>query len=153
MYGIDSAVLVWFLIGFFLILTELALPGFIVIFFGVGAWVTCLLLEIGLIRSFNVQLIVFLLASAASLLLFRKKGKELFEGKKSGKLGPFESVADFVGQRAIVMQSIAAGQPGGKVEFHGTLWSAESDESLAAGETVTIVKRDNLTLVVKSALK
>jgi len=41
MYGIDGAVLAWFFIGFFLILTELVMPGFIVIFFGVGAWATC----------------------------------------------------------------------------------------------------------------
>ncbi len=150
MYGIDSAVLAWFFIGFFLILTELALPGFIVIFFGAGAWVTCLMLEVGLIKSFNAQLIVFLLASGASLLLFRKKGKALFEGKKSGKLGPFESLDDFVGQHAEVVQAIEPGQPGGKVEFHGTLWSAESDQSLAPGAKVTIIKRDNLTLVVKS---
>jgi membrane protein implicated in regulation of membrane protease activity len=153
MYGIDSAVLLWFFIGFFLILTELAMPGFIVIFFGIGAWVTCLVLELGLIRSFNMQLVVFLLASGASLLLFRKKGKELFDGKKSGKQGPFESVDDFVGQRAMVVEAIDPGQPGGKVEFHGTRWNAESDEYLIAGETVTIVKRDNLTLIVKSIEK
>ncbi|HOT98684.1 MAG TPA: NfeD family protein [bacterium] len=153
MYGIDSAVVAWFLIGFFLILTELALPGFIVIFFGVGAWVTCLLLEIGLIRSFNAQLIVFLLASVASLVLFRKKGKAIFEGKKSGKLGPYESLDDFIGQGAEVAQTIEPGQPGGKVEFHGTLWNAESDQHLAPGEKVIILKRDNLTLVVQAQKK
>ena len=150
MYGMDSAVLIWFLIGFFLILVELAVPGFIVIFFGVGAWVSCLLLELGLIRSFNLQLLVFLLASAASLVLFRKKGKTLFEGRKSGKLGPYESVDDFVGQRALVVQAIEPGQPVGKVEFNGTLWSADADTYLPAGESVEIIRRDNLTLVVKS---
>jgi inner membrane protein len=150
MYGIDSAVLLWFFIGFFLILAELAMPGFIVIFFGVGAWVTCLALELHLIASFNMQLLTFLIASGASLILFRKKGRELFEGKKSGKFGPFESVDDFVGQRAVVVEEISAGQPGGKVEFHGTHWSAESAESLAVGESVEIIRRDNLTLVVKA---
>jgi inner membrane protein len=150
MYGIDSAVLIWFFIGFFLILAELAMPGFIVIFFGVGAWVTCLLLETGLVRSFNMQLIVFLLASGATLLLFRKKGKELFDGKISGKHGPFESLNDFIGQRATVVEAIKPDQQGGKVEFHGTRWSAESAEHLTEGETVEIIKRDDLTLIVKS---
>lgn len=150
MYGIDSAVLLWFFIGFFLILAELAMPGFVVIFFGVGAWVTCLALELSLIKSFNMQLLTFLLASGASLLLFRKKGRQLFEGKKSGKLGPFDSVDDFTGQRAIVVEPIVPDQPGGKVEFHGTRWSAESAESLSAGEPVEIIRRDNLTLIVKS---
>ena len=150
MYGIDSAVLVWFFIGFLLIITELVMPGFIVIFFGVGAWVTCLLLELGLIHSFNAQLIVFLLASGASLLLFRKKGKNLFDGKKSGKLGPFESLDDYIGKRAVVAEAIKPGDPTGKVEFNGTRWNAESAESLPAGEPVEIIKRENLTLVVKS---
>ena len=150
MYGIDSAVLVWFFIGFLLIITELVMPGFIVIFFGVGAWVTCLLLELGLVHSFNAQLIVFLLASGASLLIFRKQGKNLFDGKKSGKLGPFESLDDYIGKRAIVVEAIKPGDPNGKVEFNGTLWSAESAETIPAGTPVEIIKRENLTLVVKS---
>ncbi|HNY92368.1 MAG TPA: NfeD family protein [bacterium] len=150
MYGIDGAVLAWFFIGFFLILTELVMPGFIVIFFGVGAWATCLLLELGLIHSFNAQLVVFLIASGASLLLFRKQGKTLFDGKKSGKLGPFESLDDYVGKRAVVVEAIKPGDPNGRVEFNGMLWSAESAETIPAGTPVEIIKRENLTLVVRS---
>lgn len=32
--------LVWFIIGLVLFLLELVLPGFVIFFFGVGAWVT-----------------------------------------------------------------------------------------------------------------
>lgn len=38
---------------------------------------------------------------------------------------------------------------GGKVELNGTLWEAESSEEIAEGETVKVVKKDNLTLKVK----
>lgn len=80
--------LLWFLIGLACIVAELMLPGFVVIFFGFGAWVTALLLWLGWITSFDVQLITFITATILSLILFRKQGKRYFEGKTSGKMGP-----------------------------------------------------------------
>ncbi len=149
MFGIDTAALFWFFIGFFLMLAELALPGFVIIFFGIGAWVTTLLLELGVIQSFNMQLITFLIASFASLLLFRKKGRTIFEGKTSGILHPDASMEDFTGQRAMVVEDITADGRPGRVEFHGTRWLADADIPILTGTPVQIVDRVNLTLRVK----
>ncbi len=149
MFGIDTAALLWFFIGFFLILAELAMPGFVVIFFGVGAWVTTLLLELGLIESFNMQLVTFLIASFASLVLFRKKGRKIFEGKTSAIPRPEDSMDDFKGQRAMVVEDIRADGHPGRVEFHGTRWLAESEIPILNGTPVQIVERKNLTLHVK----
>jgi len=59
-------VLFWFFLGLFLLLAEIFLPVFVIIFFGIGAWVTTLLFLFGLIESFNIQLVVFLVSSVRS---------------------------------------------------------------------------------------
>lgn len=144
-----SAELLWFLVGLVLLVSELALPGFVIIFFGFGAWITALLVGFGLLPSFNAQLLVFLISSVICLAVFRKKGKHLFEGKVSRIWNPESSMDDVRGQRAVVLQAITPGAPGGRVEFHGTSWSAEADVVIPPGQIVEITRQDNLTLYVK----
>jgi membrane protein implicated in regulation of membrane protease activity len=149
MFDSTSAELLWFLLGLAFILLELALPGFIVLFFGIGAWLTALGVWIGILDSFNAQLLVFIFGSLLSLILFRKKGKRYFEGKVTGKLPEGMSIDDIAGARAIVTAAIAPNSLGGKVEFHGTIWEAESDVPVDKGATVEIVERSNLRLRVR----
>ena len=75
MFDDASAELLWFLVGLVLLLSELALPGFVIVFFGVGAWVTAVLVGFGLLPGFNAQLLVFLITSILALALFRNKGR------------------------------------------------------------------------------
>jgi membrane protein implicated in regulation of membrane protease activity len=149
MFGSLNPVLVWFVIGLVLLLAEIVLPGFVIVFFGIGAWVTTFLLLLGLIPSSNSQLLVFLVSSILCLALFRKKGKQIFEGKRSGRLAPGQSIDDVRGERAVVVEAIKSGGMGGKVEFHGTLWEADSDVDIGKGAVVEIIDRVNLTLKVK----
>lgn len=144
-----SSELVWFVVGLILLLAEFAIPGLIIIFFGIGAWFTALLIGLGIIESFNLQLIVFLVSSLASLIFLRKKGKKYFEGRVSGKLSAEQSLDDISGEKAVVTSTIIPKKVGGKVEYNGTTWEAESDVTLEPGLTVEIVTRKNLTLVVK----
>ena len=69
--------LVWFIIGLVLFLLELVLPGFVIFFFGVGAWITALLCLIAN-PGFNLQAIVFGVTSILSLLLLRKMIQKRF---------------------------------------------------------------------------
>ena len=55
--------LLWFLFGLGIMVLELVQPGFIVIFFGIGAWVTALLVWLGVLQSLNAQLLAFLASS------------------------------------------------------------------------------------------
>lgn len=141
--------LAWFLVGLVLLLAELVTPGFVVIFFGVGAWVTALLIALGLLPTFNAQLITFMAASVVSLLLFRKRGKSMFEGRRGGGYGANETIDSIVGEKATVVADIAPHAGGGKVEFNGSHWQAEAQVAIAKGTTVVIVERRNLTLIVK----
>ena len=40
--------LLWFLLGLAFLLSEFVVPGFVIAFFGVGAWVTAILTGVGL---------------------------------------------------------------------------------------------------------
>ena len=140
--------LIWFLVGFVLVLCELVIPGLVIVFFAVGAWVVaavCLVSD----PSLNVQLGVFIVSSALSLLVARRWVKSVFKGFGAAKQDMNVDMDDFVGQRAVVTKAIAPGTPG-KVEFHGTDWNAEAQEEIGVGVSVEIIQKDNLTFNVKT---
>jgi membrane protein implicated in regulation of membrane protease activity len=149
MFDSASAELMWFLVGLVLLLSELMLPGFVIVFFGIGAWITAALIALGLLPTFNAQLLTFLVSSILALALFRRKGKQWYEGRVSGEMAPGSSMEDLRGQRAVVISAIIPRNPGGKVEFHGTAWNADADEPVQPGAVVEILERQNLLLRVK----
>jgi membrane protein implicated in regulation of membrane protease activity len=139
--------LIWFLVGLVLLILEFALPGLIIFFFGVGAWVValiCLFTDIGI----NTQLIIFIICSVLSLLILRRWLKGVFLGHTDSKQDLKKKLEEFVGQRAVVKERIVP-KLGGKVELHGTNWEAHADEEIAAGTVVEIIGKDNITLKVK----
>ena len=139
---------VWFLIGLVLLIMEFAMPGLIIGFFGVGAWVVaivCLVTDIGI----NTQLIIFIVCSVLSLLLLRRWLKGIFLGHTESRQDLTEDLKEFVGERAVVKEKITP-KAGGRVEFHGTDWEAAAEEEIAEGTVVEIIGKDNITLKVKA---
>jgi membrane protein implicated in regulation of membrane protease activity len=149
MFDSTNAELLWFIVGLVLLLSELILPGFVIVFFGIGAWITAALVAFGLLPGLNAQLLVFLISSVLSLALFRKKGQKHFKGDVTRAMKPGESLDDIHGQRAVTISPINPNMPGGQVEFHGTPWNAESDTPIAAGQPVEIIGQQSLVLRVK----
>ncbi len=147
MFDTLSNELMWFLIGLIFLLAEFMIPGFVIFFFGVGAWVVAILLWVNINLSFNDQLFIFLISSIISLVLFRRYGKKYFQGKV--KTDDAQTFDDIRGEKATVMADIMPNGVDGKVEFHGTLWNAESDVVIQKGKIVEILERNNLTLKVK----
>ena len=136
---------IWFIIGFVLLVLEFLLPGLILFFFGVGAWVVAIL-SLFVDMSLNVQLIVFVITSVAAILVLRKwVGHMLYGNKRSTELLEDE----FLGKTARSETAISPGE-NGKVYFKGTSWPASSDDVIAAGENVTITGTDSILLIVKS---
>jgi membrane protein implicated in regulation of membrane protease activity len=140
--------IIWFLVGLVLLIMEFVLPGLIIAFFGVGAWIValvCLITEIPI----NTQLIIFIVSSVLSLLCLRKWLKGVFIGHSVSKQDLKEDLEEFIGQKAVVKEKITP-KAGGKVEFHGTNWLAEADEEIAVETVVEIVGKENITLKVKT---
>ena len=141
--------LFWLIVGIALMLLEIAAPGFILFFFGIGGLITALAALLG-IESISLQMTIFIVTSLVTLIIFRKKFKNIFRGeyKLATKSGD-EQFSDYVGKRAEVIEEINPNGLGGKVEFRGTLWNASSDGFIAKGKIVEIISRDNLNLKVK----
>lgn len=145
MDNILNNALVWFIIGFGFFLLEFIVPGFILFFFGVGAWVVSLL-TFFFDFSLNIQIITFIVSSLITVVLFRN-----WIRKKFGMDAACPQILEdeFIGKTARVAIAIAPGS-NGKVEFKGTLWDAASEDTIAAGETATITETRSILLIVKS---
>ena len=142
--------LIWFLVGLVLLVLEFIMPGLIIGFFGVGAWIVAIICLVSayVTGSINAQLIIFIIASVLSLMLLRKWLKGMFIGHVKSKQDMTEDLNEFIGERVVVKEKITP-KTGGKVELHGTNWIAEADEEIAEGTVVEIIAKDNLTLKVK----
>ena len=135
---------IWFCIGLGFLLLEIGIPGLILFFFGIGAWVAS-------VYSFlthggvNSQIVVFLVSSLLSLVLFRRSLKKRFfdEG------GPSPTLEDeFIGKKVVASSDFTNGE--GKVQFKGTDWNASSLDQIQKGQKVEITDKDSITLIVKS---
>jgi membrane protein implicated in regulation of membrane protease activity len=138
--------LIWLLAGLALMLMELATPGFVLFFFGLGALVAAVWAWTGA-GALTSQLVVFLVSSILFLVFLRKYATNLFKGGKS-QTGKVPS-DDTLGKRVLVVEEIDPAHLKGKVELNGTQWNATADVAIRKGTQVEITGRKGLTLTVK----
>jgi membrane protein implicated in regulation of membrane protease activity len=138
-----SAELFWFLLGFFLLLAEFALPGVIIVFFGIGAWMAALTTWLGLTTTMTSQNLVFALSSVVLLFGLRKRFHQSLVGDAID-----DAIEDeYTGKEVIALTSID--DCSGKIEVKGAEWSARAVAPIAAGTWVVITRREGLTFHVK----
>ncbi len=137
--------LIWFIIGLVLFLLELVLPGFVIFFFGVGAWITALLCLIAN-PGINLQVVVFAITSVLSLLALRKMIQKKFFYSNNDLSEKVED--EFTGMEAVAVTDMAPAKQG-KVDFKGTTWQAESDSVIRSGQVVIVIKKENFKLFVE----
>lgn len=140
--------LIWFICGVVLILLEFAVPGVILIFFGLGAWVAALTTYLGVTKEAASQLLVFAGSSVVLLIVLRRYIRSRFSGFVSERQEPDRNLDEFTGKTVVVLEDITPMKPG-KVEFKGAPWRAESDDSFKQGESGFIEKVDGLTLRIR----
>jgi membrane protein implicated in regulation of membrane protease activity len=146
-----SPTLIWFLVGLAFALLELAVPGVILVFFGLGAWITALTTAIGITSSLASQLAVFSVTSVLSLILLRRWIRNRFLGHEADTRDGTVDLDDFVGKTVKVTKAISPGSREGRVEFKGAEWTAVADEALAKNDLVEIVAMDGITLKVRKS--
>lgn len=137
--------LFWLICGIVGILLELVVPGFVLIFFGIGALITAACTYFIPDITTTWQIIIFVGVSCGALVAFRKSFKRILFNKKVTKERD-ELADEFQGKTAVVLEDFVAKQ--GKVELNGSSWKAAANENFAKGDVVFIQKRDNLTLIV-----
>lgn len=140
--------LVWFVGGVVLMLLEFAVPGVVLVFFGLGAWVTALTTYMGLTEGSASQLLVFAGASVFLLAVLRRYIRNRFSGFIGERQTPDQNLDEFTGKKVVILEEVAPGKTG-KAEFKGAPWRAESEDTFKQGETGTIEKVDGLTLILR----
>lgn len=133
----------WLAIGLVLSLSELWVPGFVIIFFGAGALLTSAVALLFPNLSANTQMFLFVVLSVASLAIFRRYTVGNGIGKKADATRDYDD--DFIGRTVVVIEPVADGKPG-KVELNGANWNAVADADFAVGDRARVAARDGLTL-------
>ena len=138
----------WFVLGFALLMLEMATPGgFYFIFFGASAFIVAILDLVGLTESAWLEWMLFSIFAAGSTTLFRQKILARW-----GAPIPKGEVDTLVGEMATTLDVI---QPGaiGKAELRGTSWSAcnTGTQGLSRGQRCRVERVDGLTLFIRAA--
>jgi membrane protein implicated in regulation of membrane protease activity len=146
--GMIDPALYWLIIGVMLFFLELAVPGFILFFFALGALVTALIAWLSPI-SLVWQLGLFIAASLVSLLSLRNIIQKKLIAPASDAGDEDEDVLLAVsGENGVVSMTIAPPAEG-RIKYAGTSWRAMADEKIEEGEIVTIVRQKGLIIHVE----
>lgn len=147
MEGFFRPEIIWCLLGIVMLLAEFMCPGFVILFFGIGALIVALICVFAAI-NINMQIILFLIISLIALFSLRKWVKNVFKGFSSCKDKMQKNIDSYVGETAKVVEDIKVNSIG-RIEFHGTHWNAVASTDILKGTTVIIEEQNNLTFKVK----
>lgn len=131
----------WLILFVILLVIELFTVSLVSIWFAVGA------LAAGLVSYFMdnmmIQIAVFIIVSAISLLLTNKFVEKL----RNGKIVP-TNLDRVIGKIGLVTEEITKLEPG-EVKVDGKRWSAISTKKIKVGRKVEILSIDGVKLHVK----
>ena len=140
-----TAAWIWLYVGAFLMLAELASPGFVIFFFGLGAATVAGTKWLVPGLSLSWQLALFSIFSVFYLIVLRKWVKNVFLGDTAETQ---KIASEYVGRVGKVVEAIRPEVPG-RIMLGDAEWSASSAVEIVPGATVKVVAQDNLTLVVE----
>ena len=145
--GIVHPALYWLLIGVILLFMELALPGFVMFFFGLGAIITSLVTWLTPL-DIAWQLGLFIVASLASLALLRKMMQRMLFRSSPGEVEDRDQMLAIAGERGVVSQAIVPPAEG-RIKYGGSYWRATADEKITEGEIIVVVRQQGLVIHVE----
>lgn len=128
----------WIVGGFVLILAELAVPSFFLIWFGLGALLIGLLMLALPDISLTAQLALWTVASLAMVLLWFRVFKQSFRKTRVGS-----AEGETIGEIGLLVSAIAPFERG-KVRFQRPVlgseeWVCLADVEIAAGQRVKVI--------------
>ena len=137
----------WFVFGIALMALEIFIPSFTVFWFGLGAIIVGTVLSVADV-SFNMQLIIWAVSSAAMVVIWFK----YLNPKMVDKTGAGIAREAAIGEAGIVIKAPLEGVRG-KVRFSTPIlgddeWEFVCDQSVAEGDRVFIKDFSGNTLIV-----
>jgi membrane protein implicated in regulation of membrane protease activity len=140
----------WVALGAVLLLLELVVPGMVLVFLGVAAWIVAGLVAAGLITAPLPMFTTWFLLSLGLVVALRGFLVRLFPSSHSRQ--DVDEDAEAEDQIVDVVTDIANDHTEGRVRFGGTTWAARAlDEPLTAGSKARLMYREDLVWVVTPA--
>ena len=146
----NVAWILWTVLGVILIIAEIFTPGFVLLWFGIGALAAAFAGLIG-ITSLTAQFLIFIVVSSALTVASRTIFDNYFSRDKMGsdlKMG----VDALPGQVGTVVSSSQGALNEGAVKVYGSTWTAypaEGESPLEAGERVTVERVQGASIYVR----
>lgn len=146
--GFIHPALYWLIIGVILFVLEMVLPGFVLFFFAMGAFITALIAYFFPLGA-AWQLVLFMAASLLSLFLLRDLMKRRFSTAAFDQQDADTDQALIpAGEKGVVSVTIVP--PGeGRIKCAGSSWRATADERIEEGEIVAVVRQKGLVIHVE----
>jgi hypothetical protein len=140
----------WAVLGIGLIIAELAIPAFFIVWFGLGALLVSFVLLVAPSMSLTAQLLTWTLASVAMVVIWFRIFKP---GLHKTKIGMSDS--NIVGEVGMLIRAVEPFQKG-QVRFQKPLvgsevWEFISDEAIKSGERVWVLGIEGSFLKVGKA--
>lgn len=148
----ENLPMLWIVLGIVLIIAEIFTMGFVIFWFGVGAFAAALTGYLGM--SIVGQFFVFALVSAGLTVMSRTifsryLGHSEAESLKSG-------IEALPGKVGTVVDSSHGALEEGSVKVFGSVWTAfpaSGERPLAAGEKVEVVSVEGSSIYVKKLVQ
>ena len=145
----DLAWILWTVLGVILIITEIFTPGFVLLWFGVGALAAALAAVVGL--SYPFQFLIFFVVSTILTAASRTLFVNYFSPKKDGGHHKF-GVDALPGKIGTVVASSRGPLDEGAVKVFGSTWTAypaEGEDPLEAGDRVVVERLQGASIYVR----
>jgi membrane protein implicated in regulation of membrane protease activity len=143
--------ILWTILGVVLVIAEVFTPGFVLLWFGVGALAAALAAFLG--AGLAAQFILFIVVSSALTALSRTIFVNYFAGRDEPE-GMKMGVASLPGQVGTVVTSSQGALNEGAVKVFGSVWTAypaEGEEPLEAGDRVVVERLQGASIYVRRA--
>lgn len=144
-----SPYMIWFLVGAVFLVTEFAAPGFVLVFFAAGSWVTALAVWL-LDLSLTSQILVFVVSSLVLLFTLRQLSLKIFRGDTVEDIDDNYAKSK-IGKTGVVTREITP-RMAGEIKVMGSFWRAVSETAIEEGQPVVVTgaeSEDGLTVTVE----
>lgn len=140
----EHSVVIWVIALILFAIIEAATVQLVSVWFAVGALASLIADLLG--ASVTVQFVVFLVVSIICFIVTRPLVKKFSASKIQST-----NADRCIGETAVVVEAIDNVNAKGQVKVNGNIWSArsETDEVIAEGEKVTVLKIEGVKLIVK----
>lgn len=146
---VNSPFFYWIIAGFGMVFLEFFVPGIFIIFLGLGAIFTGVIVLVAPIQM-GTQILVWVLSSGLIILVASQFLKNLFPSDES--YAESANKDDYIGKTVLVVKRVEPGSKEGRVQLQGTEWYATSiNHTLEIGENAKVYDRENLLLIIEKS--